>query len=143
MVTDNLPPLPLDWTSSATPSANGAFHVYLVDANGRKVGALWGTSPEKQAMAKAICAFPRGLEVLKDCADWLLEAAHILEQVGRSGEARDIRINARNCDAVLRLANEGHTTDLLALAECSVHERKAAVDLINGCDTGTDATEAP
>lgn len=37
-----LPPLPWDWVASMTSDANGAFHAYLVDANGRKIAAIWG-----------------------------------------------------------------------------------------------------
>lgn len=53
---DDLPPLPWDWTASERPTNNGAFHIYLVDASGRKIGSLWGKGPEKEAMAKAIVA---------------------------------------------------------------------------------------
>lgn len=67
------------------------------------------------ALAKAVCALPLALDALKDGAAWLLEAARILEQVGRSGEARDIRINAGNFQNILRFAREGHTEDMLAL----------------------------
>jgi hypothetical protein len=34
--------------------------VYLVDANGRKIGSLWGSSKEKLASAQTIC---RGVEL--------------------------------------------------------------------------------
>lgn len=37
-----LPPKPWDWVSSGAVSANGTFHAYLVDANGRKIAAIWG-----------------------------------------------------------------------------------------------------
>lgn len=56
-----VPPTPWDWTVSETPSANGHHHVYLVDATGRKIGALWGKGPEKEAMAKLIVYRVNGL----------------------------------------------------------------------------------
>ena len=39
-------PLPFDWMSVSAPASDGC-HVYLTDANGRKVGAIWGKSGEK------------------------------------------------------------------------------------------------
>jgi hypothetical protein len=35
--------------SSVTPSANGSFHLYVADADGRKIAALWGDPDEKLA----------------------------------------------------------------------------------------------
>lgn len=50
----DLPPMPWDWIASSAPSANGAFHIYLVDANGRKIAAIWGKGSEKKAIADFI-----------------------------------------------------------------------------------------
>jgi hypothetical protein len=49
-----LPPFPWDWIASATPTANGQFAVYLVDAKGRKLAAIWGKGAEREAIAKLI-----------------------------------------------------------------------------------------
>lgn len=57
---EKLPPLPWNWVTSDSPSANGAFHIYLVDANGRKIAALWGKGDEKQAMAEHVVALVNG-----------------------------------------------------------------------------------
>ena len=49
-------PAPLPWTStmSVAPSGNGGFYLYLVDANGRKIAAVWGRPNEKRATAELI-----------------------------------------------------------------------------------------
>jgi hypothetical protein len=47
-------PRPWDWTWVSVDTANGGGHVYLVDANGRKIGAIWGKVEEKQATADLI-----------------------------------------------------------------------------------------
>lgn len=56
MTDASLPPLPWDWVASATPTSNGMFHIYLIDANGRKIAALWGKADEREAAAKHIVA---------------------------------------------------------------------------------------
>lgn len=57
---DRLPPRPWNWVTADSPSGNGAFHIYLTDANGRKIAALWGKGDEKQAMAEHIVAMANG-----------------------------------------------------------------------------------
>jgi hypothetical protein len=49
-----LPPFPWDWVAAGTPSANGQFNAYLVDATGRKLAAIWGKGREKEAIADFI-----------------------------------------------------------------------------------------
>lgn len=49
-------PRPWDWTWVQTNSGSGGGHVYLVDANGRKIAAIWGPAEEKQATADLIVA---------------------------------------------------------------------------------------
>lgn len=49
-----LPPRPWDWVTSGTVSANGLFNAYLVDATGRKIGAIWGKGKEKELIADHI-----------------------------------------------------------------------------------------
>lgn len=48
------PPKPYALIESATESGNGSFHLYVVDANGRKIAALWGTAEEKIALGRLI-----------------------------------------------------------------------------------------
>jgi hypothetical protein len=54
MTKQTLPPFPWDWVAAGAPSNNGAFHAYLVDANGRKIAAIWGKGTEKEAIADFI-----------------------------------------------------------------------------------------
>lgn len=42
-----LPPKPWDWIAAGAPSNNGNFHAYLVDANGKKIAAIWGGEAKK------------------------------------------------------------------------------------------------
>jgi hypothetical protein len=49
-----LPPRPWDWIAAGTADASGTFHAYLVDATGRKLGAIWGRRGEKQLIADHI-----------------------------------------------------------------------------------------
>jgi len=74
-----LPPGPYDWIKAAGASNNGAFHAYLIDANGRKIAAIWGRGAEKELLAdfmldrmnlpEAGHALPARLaDPLRDCA---------------------------------------------------------------------------
>jgi hypothetical protein len=47
----DLPPLP--W--SYERNAEGPGFVYLVDANGRRIGSLWGSPAERIATAEFCC----------------------------------------------------------------------------------------
>lgn len=47
-------PLPYDWMTSETVPAGGSFHLYLTDANGRKIAAIWGAPGEKEETAKLL-----------------------------------------------------------------------------------------
>ena len=49
-----LPPLPWNWVTSERPDARGQFYVYLVDATGRKIAAIWGKDGEKKLTADYI-----------------------------------------------------------------------------------------
>jgi hypothetical protein len=46
-------PRPWNWTWVGA-NASGGGHVYLTDANGRKIAAVWGKADEKQAAAELI-----------------------------------------------------------------------------------------
>lgn len=51
----SLPPLPWSYQTNAPMGKHeGSGFVYLIDANGRKIAALWGNSEEKIATAKLI-----------------------------------------------------------------------------------------
>lgn len=47
---NNLPPMPWKLEGSSTTSANGSFHLYLVDAEGKKIAAIWGNDARKKAL---------------------------------------------------------------------------------------------
>lgn len=49
-----LPPLPWDWIAASFPTNNSRYHAYLVDANGRKIAAIWGKDGEKELIADHI-----------------------------------------------------------------------------------------
>jgi hypothetical protein len=47
-------PRPWDWTWISVNNASGGGHIYITDANGRKIAAIWGKADEKQATADLI-----------------------------------------------------------------------------------------
>jgi hypothetical protein len=49
-------PRPWSMQWSGTFTANGVGHVYIVDANGRKIAAIWCRADEKEATAVLIIA---------------------------------------------------------------------------------------
>ena len=53
----HLPPLPWSYSTTRPVSSahEGAGHVYLLDANGRRIAALWGKPDEKLAIAELVC----------------------------------------------------------------------------------------
>lgn len=55
-----LPPMPWDWTCADFPTANARSHIYLVDATGRKIAAIWGKDGEKELTADLILRAVRG-----------------------------------------------------------------------------------
>lgn len=50
-------PAPLD-CMAVSANASGGCHLYIIDANGRKIAALWGKAEEKQANAVLWSAAP-------------------------------------------------------------------------------------
>lgn len=51
----NLPPLPWSYeTNAAAGKHEGTGFVYLLDANGRKIGTVWGKPDEKLAVIEVI-----------------------------------------------------------------------------------------
>lgn len=51
-------PAPWDWEATGFATTNGACHLYIVDANGRKIAAVWGKGGEKEATAILLAAAP-------------------------------------------------------------------------------------
>ena len=49
---------PWDWDASGKPDSNGDFNLYIVDANKRKIAAIWGKRNEKENTARLIAAAP-------------------------------------------------------------------------------------
>lgn len=56
-----LPPLPWNWVASKTPTANALYHIYLIDATGRKIAAIWGRHGEKELTANRIVDLVNGV----------------------------------------------------------------------------------
>lgn len=46
-------PRPWSTTTVGAP-ASGGFHIYITDANGRKIAAIWGGGEEKASTAELI-----------------------------------------------------------------------------------------
>ncbi len=55
MYEKDLPPRPFSYQTIDRADGKGAGHVYVLDANGRKVASLWGKPAEKIALAELIC----------------------------------------------------------------------------------------
>lgn len=54
-MSDNLPPRPWSYLVTAPSHRHeGSGHVYLVDANNRKIGNMWGSPDEKIALVQLI-----------------------------------------------------------------------------------------
>ena len=56
-------PLPYDWMTVSAPASDGC-HVYLIDRDGRKIGAIWGKAGEKISTVKLIVERCNGAQVL-------------------------------------------------------------------------------
>lgn len=52
---DDLPPGPYQFETTAAPGKHhGMGHVYIIDANGRRIASIWGKPGEKVALADLI-----------------------------------------------------------------------------------------
>ena len=51
----NLPPRPYSYQVMERLDGGGAGHIYILDANGRKIASIWGKGTEKIALAELIC----------------------------------------------------------------------------------------
>jgi hypothetical protein len=58
----DLPPLPWSYQMVCGDETKGTGFLYLLDANGRKIGTLWGRPKEKIAAAEFICDLTEGLK---------------------------------------------------------------------------------
>lgn len=55
-MSEHLPPRPWSYSTNAPAGQHeGKGFVYLLDANGRKIGTVWGKPDEKLAIAELIC----------------------------------------------------------------------------------------
>lgn len=61
-------PGPWDWEATGVANANGGFHCYIVDANGRKIAAVWGKGSEKEATAMLLSAAYRMAFAIREAA---------------------------------------------------------------------------
>lgn len=55
-----LPPGPWNWVASGGADIRGQFHIYLVDANGKKLAAIWGKEGQKTLVAQHIIQLVNG-----------------------------------------------------------------------------------
>lgn len=78
--------MPWDWTGTPQ-TAGGAFHCYIVDSTGRKIGTVWGPGDEKIARARLWSAAPMLLEGAQDT----VEALKLL-RVGMAGEPKALEV---------------------------------------------------
>lgn len=58
-------PLPYTCEPSGKPGSNGDFNLYICDASGRKIAAVWGRRGEKEATASLFLAGPKAIDVLR------------------------------------------------------------------------------
>jgi hypothetical protein len=59
----HLPPRPWTYETNAPAGGHdGKGFVYLLDANGRKIGTVWGTPDEKLAVAELVCDASEAVE---------------------------------------------------------------------------------
>lgn len=58
-----LPPLPWSLDVSGSSDARGQFHLYLLDATGKKIAAIWGTGDTKRLTGEHILTHVNPLSV--------------------------------------------------------------------------------
>lgn len=63
VIQEDAAPRPWSWISVGA-KASGGCHVYLTDANGRKIGVIWGKGAEKIATIQKICDLINAEELL-------------------------------------------------------------------------------
>lgn len=55
----HLPPGPWTYETTHPDGQHGTGHVYLIDANSRKIASIWGTGEEKIALVNLIISAER------------------------------------------------------------------------------------
>jgi hypothetical protein len=84
--------MPWDW--EGTPQfEGGAFHCYIIDCTGRKIGTVWGPSQEKIERARLWSAAPMLLEGASDA----VEALKLLRE-GMAGEPKALEMIEAHID---------------------------------------------
>jgi len=59
----NLPPGPYDYeTTAPLDSHHGKGHIYIVDANGKRLAAIWGKPDAKMALVDFILEASKGIK---------------------------------------------------------------------------------
>ena len=54
-MTEALPPRPWEYLTTARPGEHdGSGHIYIIDANGRKIASIWGPAETKMAIVNLI-----------------------------------------------------------------------------------------
>ena len=70
-------PMPYALSYSRTGSNNGAAHVYMTDANGRKIAAIWGGAEKFDTAQHMLTACNSHHDLVE--AIWVLMRAHARE----------------------------------------------------------------
>ena len=71
-MSDAAAPAPYTWLTLSAAPANGAFQLYILDADGRKIALVWGSRDERRATAALFAAAPAMRDALL-LADSLFE----------------------------------------------------------------------
>jgi len=109
VATPALPPAPWGWECNGPAgSPMGSGFVYLLDANGRKIGTVWGRPAEKVALADMITAAPDMLAALRQCEVDLTEAGKIIGGSGLPATGSILEKSAERVRACIAKA-EGRT----------------------------------
>lgn len=83
-------PGPLDLRVSQMPSANNSFHLYITDAEGRKIAALWGGSDEKMANGYLWSAAPELYYALVGLVNSWIKRGPFDEPLGASEQTAEM-----------------------------------------------------
>lgn len=66
-------PAPWDWIAAGRPSGHNEMNIYVVDANGRKIAAVYGKRGEKEKTIRLMAAAPKLLEALKSAKAYIAD----------------------------------------------------------------------
>jgi hypothetical protein len=77
----SFPKLPWNWVSSGSSDARGQYHIYLVDADGKKIAAIWGKEGQKTETAQHIVSLVNAASLLDESEQKIVqEEAHPTKQ---------------------------------------------------------------